>query len=80
MSLFDILRYPLSDPPTRIQLEALPLDILDEALEGKWSVFSVYSQIIYMYNNNEYKYRTTMKRMKKALADMDNVEKCNNVQ
>ena len=30
MSLFDVLKYPLSTPPTREELEALPIDVINE--------------------------------------------------
>ena len=64
MSLFDILRYPISDKPTAKQLEALPKDLFDawisqtewhkpKLLKGPTAIGRWYEQRNYLMNRDK---------------------------
>ena len=38
MTIFDVIRYPISDFPTEAELEALPKDLYDKWIETHWTI------------------------------------------
>ena len=38
MTIFDVIRYPISDFPTEAELEALPKDLYDKWIETYWTI------------------------------------------
>jgi hypothetical protein len=55
MSLFDVLRYPISEPPTKEELEALPNDIWDKWVAiSQWPESASKTLIVEWYGGIDY--------------------------
>ena len=82
MTIFDTIRYPLSEPPTFKQLKTLPRSTYDEWIRKIYGevVISDTIQIFYMattlmqlYRFDDDLYHRRMKLLRRLIKDYDNL-------
>jgi len=81
MTIFDTIRYPLSEPPTFKQLKTLPRSIYDEWIRKIYGEVTVDTiQIFYMattlmqlYRTDDDLYHRRMKLLRRLIKDYDNL-------
>jgi hypothetical protein len=71
MSIFDVIKYPLSDPPARLELAALPSSVTATIafVDGE-SAASLYYTLMHNHDYDPKVYNRRMKRMRAALAGL----------
>ncbi len=79
MSLFDVIRYPISDIPTEDQLAALPEDLLDKWLDHSEFLardYWTFTRIVSFYvvrkdDNKPYKIHPEIIVLRKMIKEYD---------
>ena len=75
MTIFDTLRYSISDPPTQEELEALPHWLLQNWAEEQFTILRSTSIISNHLKTEkdfcEYRYRRLINSLKKAILEYD---------
>lgn len=86
MSLFDTIKYPISDIPTVEELEAIPPNIWWKYVKSKENAdryskpkdlpaLEEYANIVWMViNKKDKKLKETVRRLRKAIAEYDHNE------
>jgi len=79
MSLFDVIRYPISNPPTKEELWALPPDLFNEWKKSVgWKnvrgVTPGYVEAYYKEFNSDEAYKLdNIRLLRKMIKDYDNI-------
>ena len=75
MGVFDVLRYPISCPPTQDEMDSLPDDVFENwKHQVGWLPFRERRMIITFYNDNYYRIeniRSHVQVLKQILKDRD---------
>jgi hypothetical protein len=80
MSLFDVIRYPISDTPTKDQLDNLPIEIYKEwAFVAGWAYPADNSKppdtelVSYFYQNADHGYQCDIVNLRKLIAEYESI-------